>query len=241
MLAVSNLNSGYEKVHILYDINIQCNSSEIVSIIGPNGSGKTTLLKTIVGLTNIYSGTILFNNIKINNIPSYKIAKIGISYLPQGNNIFPSLSVYENLRIGCYLCNSKDLKETIDEIFSIFPILREYLAKKASMLSGGERQMLGIAMNLLRKPKLLMLDEPLAGLSPLIAKNILNKLVEIKDKLKIGIIIVEQNISKVLEISDRIYLLASGKIVFSGKNNELLENKDMVKLYMGLLSGGKNQ
>ncbi|MEM4007178.1 MAG: ABC transporter ATP-binding protein [Nitrososphaerota archaeon] len=234
MLTVTNLNSGYGKFHVLFDINIECRKSEIVSVIGPNGSGKTTLLNTIFGIADIFSGSIFFEEKKLNGMPPYEISKVGISYLPQINNVFPDLSVKENLLIAGHKLNSKELKDAMNEVISIFPILETYLYRKAGTLSGGERQMLAIAMTLMHRPRLIMLDEPLSGLAPIICQKIVEKIVELRDNLNISVIIVEQNARKVLDISDKTYLIVSGRNIFSGKPDELLESEELIELYLGL-------
>ncbi|MEM0007115.1 MAG: ABC transporter ATP-binding protein [Candidatus Bathyarchaeia archaeon] len=235
MLSVTNLNSGYGKLHVLFDISLECEKSEIVSVIGPNGSGKTTLLNSIFGLADIFSGSIIFDGRKLNNMPPHEISKVGIAYLPQMNNIFADLSVKENLLMAGYSLNSKkELKDAMDEVLSVFPTLEPFLSRKAGTLSGGERQMLAIAMTLVRKPRLIMLDEPLSGLAPVICQKILEKIVDLRDKLGVGIVLVEQNAKKALSVSDRTYLVVSGKNVFSGKPDELLSTGELVELYLGL-------
>lgn len=235
MLSVTNLNSGYGKLHVLFDISLECEKSEIVSVIGPNGSGKTTLLNSIFGLADIFSGSIIFDGRKLNNMPPHEISKVGIAYLPQMNNIFADLSVKENLLMAGYSLNSKkELKDAMEEVLSVFPALEPFLSRKAGTLSGGERQMLAIAMTLMRKPRLIMLDEPLSGLAPVICQKILEKILDLRDKLGVGIILVEQNAKKALSVSDRTYLVVSGKNVFSGKPDELLSAGELVELYLGL-------
>jgi branched-chain amino acid transport system ATP-binding protein len=228
------LNAGYGKFHVLFDVNLKCNRSEIVSVIGPNGSGKTTLLNSIFGLADIFSGSITFNGVRINGMLPHEISRIGISYLPQMNNVFSDLSVEENLKMAGYILNAKELKDAMDEALSIFPILKSFLSRKAGTLSGGERQMLAMAMALMRKPRLIMLDEPLAGLAPVVCQKVLGKIVELRDKLGISVILVEQNAKKALEISDRTYLIVSGRNIFSGKPDELLKSEELIELYLGL-------
>lgn len=241
VLKVKNLNSGYGKLHVLFDINVECGKSEIVSILGPNGSGKTTLLNSIFGLADIFSGSIFFDGTQINGLPPHKIARTGLSYLPQADKIFEDLSVEENLKMAGYILDSRELKDSIDEAVSLFPVLKNYMHRKAGTLSGGERQMLAIAMTLMRRPKLIMLDEPLAGLAPIICQKILEKIIELRDKLKIGILLVEQNAAKALEISDKCYVIVSGKIVFSGKPDQLLERGEVAELYLGMKSEVQNK
>jgi branched-chain amino acid transport system ATP-binding protein len=231
---VNNLNSGYGKLHVLFDINLKCNRSEIVSVIGPNGSGKTTLLNSIFGLADIFSGSITFDGGQINGMLPHEISRAGVSYLPQMNSVFADLSVKENLKMAGYILNVKELRDTMDEVLSIFPILEPFLSRKAGTLSGGERQMLAIAMTLMRKPRLIMLDEPLAGLAPVVCQKLIEKIVDLRDRLGVGVILVEQNAKKALEISNNACLIVSGRSIFLGRPNELLRSEELVELYLGL-------
>jgi len=234
LLNVNNLNSGYGKLHVLFDINLKCNRSEIVSVIGPNGSGKTTLLNSIFGLADIFSGSITFDGGQINGMLPHEISRAGVSYLPQMNSVFADLSVKENLKMAGYILNVKELRDTMDEVLSIFPILEPFLSRKAGTLSGGERQMLAIAMTLMRKPRLIMLDEPLAGLAPVVCQKLIEKIVDLRDRLGVGVILVEQNAKKALEISNNACLIVSGRSIFLGRPNELLRSEELVELYLGL-------
>lgn len=231
---MNNLNSGYGKLHVLFDINLKCNRSEIVSVIGPNGSGKTTLLNSIFGLADIFSGSITFDGGQINGMLPHEISRAGVSYLPQMNSVFADLSVKENLKMAGYILNVKELRDTMDEVLSIFPILEPFLSRKAGTLSGGERQMLAIAMTLMRKPRLIMLDEPLAGLAPVVCQKLIEKIVDLRDRLGVGVILVEQNAKKALEISNNACLIVSGRSIFLGRPNELLRSEELVELYLGL-------
>ncbi len=235
MLTVSQLNAGYGKLHILYDVDFEAPYREITVVVGPNGSGKSTLLKALFGLATIYSGKIEFEKQDITRLPPHKRARLGIAYVPQTDNVFATLTVEENLRMAGYLLEPAELKERIDLVLDIFPVLRDYLKKKAGALSGGERQMVAIAMCLIRNAKMLLLDEPTAQLAPKIATYILNKIVELRDRLGITIVLVEQNAKKALEIGDKAYLLVSGKVAFRSKAQELLEHKELGKLYLGLV------
>ncbi len=234
MLKTESLNAGYGKLHILYDIDFEAPKREITVVVGPNGSGKSTLLKALFGLATIYSGRVVLEDKDITKLPPHKRARLGIAYVPQMDNVFASLTVEENLKMAGYLLDPKELKDRIDLVLDIFPNLRKYLKRKAGTLSGGERQMLAIAMCLIRDARLLLLDEPTAQLAPKIATYILEKIAELRDRLGITIVLVEQNARKALEIGDRAYLLVSGRVVFRGKASELLEHKELGKLYLGL-------
>lgn len=234
MIRTEQLNAGYGKLHVLYDVNFEAPRKEITVIVGPNGSGKSTLLKAIFGLITIYSGKVIYNGVDVTKKPPHEKAKLGLAYVPQVDNVFATLTVEENLKIAGYLLDKKELKDRIDLVLDIFPVLKDFMKRKAGTLSGGERQMLAISMALIRNAKVLMLDEPTGQLAPKIATMIFNKIIELRDRLGLTIILVEQNAKKALEIGDKAYLLVSGKVVFNGKARELLEHKELGKLYLGI-------
>jgi len=234
MIITNNLNSGYDKIHVLYDINLIAKPKKITVILGPNGSGKSTLLKTIMGVTTMYSGEIKFNNLDISRKPPHERVKSGIAYLPQIGSIFSKLEVKENFIMAGYLIDMNELQDRLEIIMNIFPVLKHYMKRKAITLSGGERQMLAMAMALLKKPQVIMFDEPTANLAPKIAFEVFNKIIELKDDLGLTILLVEQNVKKALEIGDKAYLLVSGRIGFEGKAEELLEHPKLGKLYLGV-------
>ena len=229
-----NLYSGYGKLRVLFDINFEAREREITVVVGPNGAGKTTLLNSICGIATIHSGKVLFEGKEITGKPTHKIARMGIAYLPQMGNIFSDLTVEENLRIAGYLLEDRELKDRIDEVLDLFPKLRAFLKRKAGTLSGGERRMLAIAMALIRKPKILLLDEITTDLAPILVKRVLEKVVELRDRMKLPIILVEQYAKRALEIGDKAYLLVSGTIRFEGKPKELMEHPQFAKLYLGI-------
>jgi len=205
-------------------------------VVGPNGSGKSTLLKSIFGLTTIYSGSIVYEGMELVGKPSHEIAKYGIAYLPQVDNIFANLTVEENLLMAGYLMKKEELEERIEDIAEIFPMVKRYWRKKAGMLSGGERQMVAMAMALVRNPKVMLFDEPTGGLSPKIANEVIAKIIELRDSMNMTIILVEQNAKKALEIGDHAYLLVGGRLVFEGGCQELLEHPQLASLYLGVSS-----
>jgi len=233
MLKVENLNSGYGKLHVLYDISVECGKKEIVAVLGPNGAGKTTLLNSIFGIADIYSGSIKLDGEEISKLPPHNIAGKGIAYVLQMINIFSELSVDENLRISMALSKNTS-PEMLDYAYELFPILKERRKQRAGTLSGGERQMLAISIGLVRNPKLLLLDEPTAGLMPLYVNLITKKISEIRDQKEISVILVEQNVQKALEVADKVYVLVSGQIVFKGLPSELMGEKEIMKLYLGM-------
>ncbi len=232
ILRISNLTAGYWKIPIIEDVCIDVDNGSVVALLGPNGSGKSTVLKSIMGFTKIFRGSIVYNGVDVTGASATKLARMGISYVPQINNIFRSLTVKENLEIGAYV-RKNDLNKDIDVILEIFPELKTSLNDRADSLSGGERQLLAIARALISNPKLLLLDEPTASLSPKNATLVLSKIREIKS-MGISVLIAEQNVLKTLEISDKAYILASGRCIAFGSTEEILKNEDLGRLYLGL-------
>ena len=234
MLSVKNLHSGYGKLKVLHDVNVEAKEKEITVVVGPNGAGKTTLLNSIVGIATIYSGDIIYAGQNITRVPTHKVSKMGISYIPQLGNVFANLLVEENLLMAGHILEKGELKDKMDEVLGMFPVLEKFLHRKAGTLSGGERRMLAIAMGLMRSPKLMMLDEVSTDLAPIIAKRVLEKVVELRDELGITVLLVEQMAKRALEIGDSAYLLVSGEIRFSGKADELLAHPKLAKMYLGI-------
>ncbi len=234
MLQTVNLYSGYGKLRVLFDINFRAKEKEITVVVGPNGAGKTTLLNSICGIATIHSGKVVFEGKEITKLPAHKVAKLGIAYLPQLGNVFADLTVEENLKIAGYLLDKREVKDRMDEVLDLFPKLREFLKRKAGTLSGGERRMLAIAMALMRRPKILLLDEMTTDLAPILVKKVLEKVVELRDRMGLTIILVEQHAKRALEIGDWAYLLVSGTIRFEGKPDDLMEHPQFAKLYLGI-------
>lgn len=234
IIKIDTLNSGYVKSHILFGANFEARERKITIVIGPNGCGKSTLIKSIFGLATIYSGQIKLNEKSITGMSPHDVAREKIAYMPQVNNIFANLTIKENLIMAGYTVDSKTVKERIPEILKMFPVLKKYENTKAATLSGGERQMLGMGMALIRKPKVMLFDEPTAGLAPKLAHEVLNKIKELRDELGITIILVEQNVRRALKFGDWVYLLANGKNVFSGTPEELLAHPELGRLYLGM-------
>lgn len=204
-------------------------------IVGPNGSGKSTLLKSISGLTTIFGGTIKLDASKdITGLHPYTIARMGVAYLPQTENVFTNLTVQENITLAGYTLAREDIDMRVSEVLELFPQLKGYLATKAVNLSGGERQMLAMAMALLRKPTVMMFDEPTANLAPKIATQVLTTISSLAQTMHITLLLVEQNAKRALEIGDKAYLLVSGKKNFEGPPKDLLEHKEIGRLYLGL-------
>lgn len=221
-------------VEILWDVSFKVEQGEIVSIIGPNGAGKTTLVKTIMGFLRPKTGTIKFNGENIEKLPTYEIVKKGLTMIPEGREIFPRMTVEENLMLGAY--NIKDkakIKKTKEKAFEIFPILKKKDKALAQTLSGGEQQMLVICRSLMSNPQLLILDEPSLGLAPIIVEKVLDTVRTINEE-GVTILLVEQNIRDSLDIADRGYVLEEGKIILEGKSRELLSNSHIKEVYLGL-------
>ena len=234
MLETENLSSGYGLIQILWDVSFKIKEKEIVSIIGPNGAGKTTLVKTIMGLLPAKTGTIKFKGENIENLPPYEIVKKKISLIPEGRDIFPRMSVEENILLGAYtIADKQQLMESQERIYKIFPVLRKKEKSIAQTLSGGEQQMLVIGRSLMSNPELLILDEPSLGLAPIIVAKVLDTLREINDE-GVAILLVEQNIRDSLNIANRAYVLEEGKIIIEGKGRELLSNDHIKEVYLGL-------
>lgn len=234
MLKVEHINVSYGEIRVLWDISFEIYKGEIVAVVGSNGAGKTTLLKTISGLLIPSSGNIEFLGKRIDGLPPYIIAREGIAHVPEGRQIFPFLTVLENLKMGAYANESKRNKEeTLEWIFRLFPVLKERSNQIAGTLSGGERQMLAIARGLMMKPKLLMMDEPSLGLAPKIVSEIFEIIEKLHEK-GLTILLVEQNVHHALELASRAYVLETGKIVLEGKGELLLNNPEVKKAYLGI-------
>ncbi len=233
MLQINKLSAGYGGLTIIHEVNLKIEEGELVSIIGPNGAGKSTVLKSIFGLTHVKNGHILFFSEDLTSVRTNRIVHRGINYVPQGNAIFPSLTVEENLEMGAYIRKDKILvKKDIEKIYHRFPRLFERKNQKSKLLSGGEQQMLAIGRTLMLKPKLLLLDEPSTGLAPIITQEIFKKLIDIKHE-GVSILMVEQNAHMALEISDRAYVLELGRNKYEGTGEKLLKDPKIKKLYLG--------
>jgi branched-chain amino acid transport system ATP-binding protein len=234
MLELCNVDTFYGKIQALWDISLQVNQAEIVALIGSNGAGKTTLVNTISGLLRPTSGTILFQDKRIDGLPPHEIVGVGISHVPQGGRIFPDMNVHENLEMGSYPMHAwKQRSETFNQVFELFPRLKERQNQLARTLSGGEHQMLAIGRAMMSKPKLCIFDEPSYGLAPLLVKEMFQTIQNLNDQ-GITILLIEQNVRHSLEIADRAYVLENGRICLQGECGELLETDHVRKAYMGL-------
>ena len=234
ILECNGIAAGYVKgLNILQGIDLVVSEGEIISIIGPNGAGKSTLLKAIMGLINVSAGRFFINGVDKTNLSTHKIINEGIGYVPQVENVFPSLTIEENLEIGAWSL-SKKRKSSIEKVLKDFPLLSERKKDKAGNLSGGQRQILALARALVTTPKLLLLDEPSAGLSPVAINEVFKTIKEINDD-NVSILLVEQNAKRALKFSDRGYVLDQGRNAYQGEGRELLNDPRVVDLYLGKL------
>jgi branched-chain amino acid transport system ATP-binding protein len=234
VLEAKNVSSGYGLIQILWDVSFKINKKEIISIIGPNGAGKTTLVKTIMGLLPVKNVVIRFKSQEIQNSPPYEIVKKKISLVPEGRDIFPRMTVEENILLGAYTISDKQkVKESQERVYQIFPVLRKKEKAVAQTLSGGEQQMLVIGRSMMSNPELLILDEPSLGLAPIIVAKVFDTLRQINDE-GVAILLVEQNIRDSLNIANRGYVLEEGKIIIDGEGRELLSNDHIKEVYLGL-------
>jgi branched-chain amino acid transport system ATP-binding protein len=234
MLEVSNLDVFYGKSQALRDISLKVNEREIVALVGANGAGKTTLLNTISGALHPASGSVEFLGKRIDRLAPDTIVQLGISHIPEGRKLFTSMTVRENLELGAYTSEAwKRKEETIEEVYQLFPVLKERRKQSASKLSGGEGQMVAIGRGLMSSPKLCMFDEPSYGLAPNLLSEVLGVIKHLREQ-GITILLVEQNVRQTLETADRAYVLENGRIVSEGKGKDLLQDDMVKKAYLGL-------
>lgn len=233
MLKVSNLCVKYDNIRVLHGVNLEVGEGELVALIGANGAGKSTMLKAISGLIKIESGQITFKNKDMTNKPAHKIVSEGIIHVPEGRQVFAKMTIEENLLLGAYMQSDKSIiKQDLQRVFGLFPLLEQRLKQSAGTLSGGEQQMLAMGRALMGRPKMILLDEPSMGLSPLMTQQIFAVLKTLK-KEGITMLLVEQNAYEALEISDRAYILATGSIAMKGESQILAEDSTVKKVYLG--------
>jgi branched-chain amino acid transport system ATP-binding protein len=235
MLRVADIHAGYGRVEVLKGINIEIDEGEVVCLLGANGAGKSTLLKVVSGLITPYSGSITFMGNEITRKKPNQIVSMGISHVPEGRQIFASLTVQQNLLLGAYVHGHKrsDLEPLYQSAFDLFPILKTRFSGKGGSLSGGEQQMLAMARGLMSQPKLLLLDEPSLGLAPLVVNNILSIVTDLRAR-GIPILLVEQNVGAALRIADRAYVMETGTIASQGKAGTLLGDDEVRRRYLGM-------
>jgi branched-chain amino acid transport system ATP-binding protein len=231
VLSLNNLYAGYGQTEVLHDMSIFVDPNEIVAIIGPNGAGKSTAMKSVLGLLTINSGNVELNGKDITNTPAAEVVRLGISYVPQTQNVFVNLSVQENLEMGAWT-RPLGIRERLEEMFELFPDLGEKRNQAAGSLSGGQRQMVAMAKALMVDAKILLLDEPTAGLSPKYRGEIFTTIQKIKST-GVPILIVEQNAKQALGVADRGYVLVDGANRYTGKGKELLEDREIARMFLG--------
>ncbi len=233
-LKVEDLNVSYGDVQVIWGISFEVEKGEIVALLGANGAGKTTTLKTISGLIRPRRGSILFKEADLTKLEPHQIVEMGIAHIPEGRQLFPRLTVLENLKAAAYTKRARDhFYDSLDIVYNLFPILKERKDQLAGTLSGGEQQMLAIARGLMLRPELLMLDEPSLGLAPKLVIEVLRLVKRLREE-GYTILLVEQNVHQALKISDRAYVLETGRIVKSGEPKKLLEDEEIKRAYLGL-------
>jgi len=233
MLKVDEIHSGYGPIKILNGVSLYVDDSEIVGIIGPNGAGKSTCFKTIIGLVDTWEGSIELDGDDITDIAPETAIRRGISYVMQGQRIFPKMTVKENLEMGGYVLQDDSFREKADDVYDQFPALEEKRDTKARLLSGGQKKMLEIGMALMTDPKLLLMDEPSAGLAPAIRSDVFDIVKRLREEQGIPSLIIEQNITDLLESVDRAYVLDQGTTTMSGTGEQLLADEEVTDLYLG--------
>ncbi|MGD8505642.1 MAG: ABC transporter ATP-binding protein [Candidatus Bathyarchaeota archaeon] len=234
MLEIQEVNAGYGRLHVLFDINAKMKDKDITVIVGPNGSGKSTLLKTVMGITQTYSGKILFNGNNILGLQPHVVTRLGVAYLPQVDNVFANLKVNENLLMAGYALGKKEAKERAKEVTEDFPVLDKYMNRRAGTLSGGERQMLAMAMAMMRRPQIMLFDEPTGSLAPKMALEVLDIIVKLRDEYGVTLVLAEQNARRALERGNEAILLVSGRVMYEGNSQELLKHPELGQVYLGV-------
>lgn len=234
MLNIEKLNFSYGDLKVLWDINLEVNEGEIVTVVGANGAGKSTTLKNISRLVKPDSGAVTFNGVDLAQLESHQVVEQGIVQVPEGRKIFPEMTVRENLRMGSFIQSArKDREANIERVFKLFPRLKEREKQLGGTMSGGEQQMLAIARGLMANPRLLLMDEPSLGLSPLLVKNIFDIITEI-NRQGVTILLVEQNVYQSLRIAHRAYVLETGRVVLTGTGEALLNDEHVKKAFLGM-------
>jgi len=234
-IAVTDLHAGYEGALVLHGVSVQAAGDEIVSIIGPNGAGKSTLLKAIAGIVRPTEGTVEFGGEDVTGMRADRLSRRGLGFVPQLDNVFPSLTLAENIRVGAQALPREERRDAINAVLDLFPLLRERSRQRAGTLSGGQRKLVALARSLVARPTMLLLDEPSAGLSPQATDRVFEELERIRDR-GIGIVMVEQNARRALALSDRGYVLDMGRNAHEGTGAALLDDPRVAELYLGSMT-----
>jgi branched-chain amino acid transport system ATP-binding protein len=233
MLEIERINVSYGDLQALWDVSFKIEEGEIVALIGPNGAGKTTTLKTVTGLLKPFAGEIRFEGVAMDRMPIHKRVEMGISLVPEGRGLFPGMSTLENLELGAFTAKGRSCKEgTLEQVYELFPILKNRKKQAAGTLSGGEQQMLAIGRGLMSKPKLLLFDEPSWGLSPLLSK-IIDEVIGQINHSGVTILLIEQNVRMALQLAHRAYVVENGRIVKQGDSRNMLDDQHIREAYLG--------
>jgi branched-chain amino acid transport system ATP-binding protein len=234
LLSVNNLDVAYGDVQVVYNVSLEVRPQELIGLVGGNGSGKSTILRVVSGMLKPKTGNVIFENLEIGGKTPHALTDLGIAHVPMGRQLFPGMSVEENLCMGAYLPRTKPRrKQNLEKVYDFFPRLLEKRQLFAGSLSGGEQQMIAIGRALMSEPKLMLMDEPSLGLAPLVVKEVMNVISSLR-KLQLTVLLVEQNVRQVLKVTDRAYVLEHGKLVVTGASSELMENAEVKRAYLGL-------
>ena len=234
MLDLKGINAGYGSFQALFDISLTVNAGEAVSVIGPNGAGKTTLMRVISGMTAPFSGEMEMEGKSLSSFPPHQIVELGIAHVPENRRLFPGMTVEDNLKLGAFAHTARgDSAKNLEFVYELFPRMKERRSQLAGTMSGGEQQMCAIGRAIMSGPKLLLMDEPSAGLAPVVVQQVFSLVRRIREE-GYTVLIVEQNVQQVLQVVDRAYLLEAGQLIDSGKSEDLLESESVRKAYMGL-------
>ena len=234
MLDLKGINAGYGSFQALFDISLTVNAGEAVSVIGPNGAGKTTLMRVISGMTAPFSGEMEMEGKSLSSFPPHQIVELGIAHVPENRRLFPSMTVEDNLKLGAFAKTARgESAKNLEFVYELFPRMKERRSQLAGTMSGGEQQMCAIGRAIMSGPKLLLMDEPSAGLAPVVVQQVFSLVRRIREE-GYTVLIVEQNVQQVLQVVDRAYLLEAGQLIDSGKSEDLLESESVRKAYMGL-------
>ena len=238
MLLVENLSVGYGKMEVVHGVSFSLSRGRVLAVVGPNGSGKSTLLKGVFGAADVLGGRVVYDGVDVTRAPPHVKVSLGMAYLPQVRGVFEELTVRENLELALMSLPRSEGWERVEEVLELFPELKGLMHRRARTLSGGERQMLAIAMNMVRRPRLLMLDEPTAALAPKTAGALIRKILELRDSYNLAVVLAEQNARLALKVSDEALLMVSGEAKYLGSPEELLSNPNLARVYLGLSRAG---
>jgi len=234
MLDLKGINAGYGSFQALFDISLTVNAGEAVSVIGPNGAGKTTLMRVISGMTAPFSGEMEMEGKSLSSFPPHQIVELGIAHVPENRRLFPGMTVEDNLKLGAFAKTARgESAKNLEFVYELFPRMKERRSQLAGTMSGGEQQMCAIGRAIMSGPKLLLMDEPSAGLAPVVVQQVFSLVRRIREE-GYTVLIVEKNVQQVLQVVDRAYLLEAGQLIDSGKSEDLLESESVRKAYMGL-------